>query len=255
MKETLVIKYWSLFVLSHFTSIVWSQPNKGLKDLIGCQQRSTSGHDYVGEANTTVDGIPCQRWSVVEPHDHSFTHVGDHNLCRNPVGTSEPQVWCYTTDPEHLLQNCSVPFCSPLKALDFSLDNDLKPDENNGYTHASLQRKNFPPSFTICTAFRVEAWTEYADPKLLVLKDDNGEAYWLWIKISAATTKTEFSFRFEDLPTPLKQSKVLFYPLQWTRLCLSKDSNTSLVRLVVDGELLVEQEVKVKSQPDNLTLC
>ena len=46
----------------------------------------------------------------------------------------------------------------------------------------------------------------------------------------------------------------MFYPLQWIRVCLSKDSNTSLARLVVDGELLIEQEVKVKNQPDNLNL-
>ena len=46
----------------------------------------------------------------------------------------------------------------------------------------------------------------------------------------------------------------MFSPLQWTRVCLSKDSNTSLARLVVDGELLIEQEVRVKNQPDNLNL-
>ena len=57
------------------------------------------------------------------------------------------------------LQPCNVPLCPPQKALDFSLDNDQKPDENNSYTHASLQMEAFPPSFTICTAFMVEWWT------------------------------------------------------------------------------------------------
>ena len=109
-------------------TIVSAQP----RDQIGCQQRSTSGRSYEGEANTTVDGIPCQRWSDTEPHEHSFTHVGDHNFCRNPNGAwPASQVWCYTTDPEVREQNCSVPFCPTLKALDFSLDNDGKPDENN----------------------------------------------------------------------------------------------------------------------------
>ena len=46
----------------------------------------------------------------------------------------------------------------PLKALDFSLDNDDEPDENSSYTHATLQKENLPHSFTICTAFMVEAW-------------------------------------------------------------------------------------------------
>ena len=68
------------------------------------------------------------------------------------------------------------------KALDFSLDSDGKPDENNIYTHASLQIENLPSSFTICTAFMVEAWAEYTDAKLFVLLGDNGEV-WNWVKI------------------------------------------------------------------------
>ena len=80
-----------------------------------CQHRSTSGRDYVREANATMDRIPCQRWSNTQPHEHGFTHVGDHNFCRNPHGArSQSQVWCYTTDPEVPNQSCSVPYCPPL---------------------------------------------------------------------------------------------------------------------------------------------
>ena len=86
---------------------------------ISCQQKSTSGRSYLGEVNTTVDGIPCQKWSDTKPHDHEFSHVGEHNFCRNPYGSSHSQVWCFTTDPEIPYQNCSVPFCPPLRALDF----------------------------------------------------------------------------------------------------------------------------------------
>ena len=118
------------------------------------------------------------------------------------------------------------------KALDFSLDSDGKPDENNIYTLASLQIENLPPSFTICTAFMVEAWAEYTDAKLFVLLGDNGEV-WNWVKISAFENYTEFSFRWADSPEFSARSEILFYPLQWTRVCLSKDSNTSLARLVV----------------------
>ena len=56
---------------------------------IGCQQRSTSGRSYVGKANTTIDGIPCQRWSDTKPHQHDSTFLGDHNFCRNPAGSSQ----------------------------------------------------------------------------------------------------------------------------------------------------------------------
>ena len=220
---------------------------------IGCQQKSTLGRSYMGEANTTIDGIPCQKWSDKKPHDHSFTHVGDHNFCRNPVGGSHSQVWCFTADPKRERQNCSVPFCPPLKALDFSLDNDGEPDENNNYTHASLLKENLPPSFTICTATMVKAWTKKNYGRLFVLLDDKGKM-WHFVKIYAATSYTQFSFLFESSPMFSNQSKILFYPLQWTRVCLSKDSNTSLARLVVDGELLIEEKVKVKNKPEDLSL-
>ena len=138
----------TIFIFSVYLSFASSQPRgEGSRERrkIGCQQKSTSGRSYTGEANTTVDGIPCQRWSYTQPHDHKFTHAGDHNFCRNPNGASQSQVWCHTTDPEHKLQNCSVPFCPPLKALDFSLDNDRKPDKKNSFTHASLWKEGLPP--------------------------------------------------------------------------------------------------------------
>ena len=161
---------------------VCSQPQYAQEYMFNkCQQKSTSGQDYVGVANTTIEGIPCQKWSDTQPHDHPFTHVGDHNFCRNPIGSPQSQVWCYTTDPDHELQNCSVPFCPPLKALDFSLDNDDKPDKGNSYTQASVQKENFPPSFTVCTAFMVEAWTGYASAMLLALRDDKAKV-WTWVK-------------------------------------------------------------------------
>ena len=198
---------------------------------IGCQQRSTSGRDYMGEANTTIDGIPCQRWSETHPHDHDFTYVGDHNFCRNPNGASQSQVWCFTTDPKIQSQYCTVPFCPISRAIDFSLDSDNKPDENASYTHASLQNENQPPSFTICTAFMVEVWNLYREAPILILLDNMGDVWhYLWIFVTE--TYTEFDLSFEQYPGFSKQREALFYPLQWTRVCLSKDSETSLVRLV-----------------------
>ena len=95
-------------------TIVSFQPIDGESRKIGCQQRSTSGRSYAGEANATVDGIPCQRWSDTEPHNHNFTDVGDHNFCRNPEGVVAPQVWFHTTDHEVLLQYVSSLLSAPL---------------------------------------------------------------------------------------------------------------------------------------------
>ena len=49
----------------------------------------------------------------------------------------------------------------------------------------------------------------------------------------------------------------IFFPLQWTRACLSLDSLASKVRVVVDGQLLVEEEYRReedKYRPANLSL-
>ena len=72
--------------------------------------------------------------------------------------------------------------------------------------------------------------------------------------VLADVTYTEFSFKFVDYPSFSNISEVLFYPLQRTRVCLSKDSNTSMVRLVLDSELLFEKEVMIKNEPTNLNL-
>ena len=101
----------SFFRLLTIFSILGYVSSKQVAKQISCQQRSISGYDYAGEANTTIEGIPCQKWSDTQPHDHPFTHVGDHNFCRNPIGSvwsgvSHSQVWCYTTDPNILWDHC-----------------------------------------------------------------------------------------------------------------------------------------------------
>ena len=130
-------KFLLFLVLSELLDHVSSEPSKTERysRYIGCQQKSSSGLDYEGEANTTVNGIPCQRWSERQPHDHSFTRLGNHNFCRNP-DNGYSGVWCLTSDPDVEWEYCSVPFCPTLKAVDFSLNNDGKPDQDNIYTHA-----------------------------------------------------------------------------------------------------------------------
>ena len=221
---------------------------------IGCQHHSTSGRDYKGTANTTRYGIPCQRWSDTQPHDHQFTHVGDHNFCRNPVGSYD-EVWCYTTDPDMEKQYCSVPFCPSLQVLDFSLDSDMTPDEKGSYTFASLELHNFPASFSICTAFMVENWGILGapNPPLFVLRDNNitwlddKDQKWLYVGFAAAKNKTEFVLHLSGVEFTVATSSI-FFPMQWTRLCLSYNGNTSLMNFVVDGDQLVERVIDVDTE-------
>ena len=70
-----------LLALLSMSKMIWceeigKQPVFGAdQDGVGCQHKSTKGRDYRGGANTTVTGIPCQRWSDTQPHDHPLTHV------------------------------------------------------------------------------------------------------------------------------------------------------------------------------------
>ena len=65
-----------------------------------------------------------------------------------------------------------------LKVLDFSADIDRNPESNGEYTSANLEAGPLPKSFTICSAFMVEAWTtDYAGALMFVLFDVNGNMW------------------------------------------------------------------------------
>ncbi|XP_062584101.1 plasminogen-like, partial [Saccostrea cucullata] len=71
-----------------------SQSNKECLD-------SAKGQYYFGTVSKTGDGIECQRWDKLQPHDHRFVYgfmglsASEHeNYCRNPDNGERP--WCYT---------------------------------------------------------------------------------------------------------------------------------------------------------------
>ena len=91
---TLTIVNFLLALLSTM-NMVWCEEG-GMVPVIGadvgCQHWLTSGRDYDGAANTTVTGIPCQKWSDIQPYNHPHAHVGDHNFCRNPGSSTNYKV-------------------------------------------------------------------------------------------------------------------------------------------------------------------
>ena len=109
-----------------------------------CQEGNPLGASYSGKLNVTASGRTCQVWAASQPHEHSYTYMGEHNHCRNPDGDPSG-VWCYTTDPDKDLEYCSVPICAlTLKVFDFSADNDHEPDSNGEFTSAECDiRQNF----------------------------------------------------------------------------------------------------------------
>ena len=143
-----------------------------------------------------------------------------------------------------------------LKILDFSLDVDRAADGNGSYTHASLEKEQLPPSFTICSAFMVEAWTtDFSAAEMFALKTREGVT-WAYVHLYCAADYTEYKV---DLGS-IKMTSVipdLLFPLRWTRVCLALDADSGLVRLVADGDLLMEEVYKVEEdteKPTNLFL-
>ena len=130
---------------------------------------------------------------------------------------------------------------STLKVLDFSADGDQQPDSNGEYTGATLEAGPLPESFTICSAFMTEAWTtEFMAVFLFRLYNDDGYK-WIHINFYAASSYTEFGVSVGQA-RHLNQTEDVFFPLQWTRACLSLDS--SKIKLVANGQLLVDGEYK-----------
>ena len=205
----------------------------------GCQLRSTRGSEYLGEANTTLSGRPCQVWSARAPHVTKFPEVGEHNYCRNP-NRMPGGVFCYTTDPGRRWEYCRVPrfhHCPPLRLLDFSADSDNKRDSTGKYTHASLEKEAMPLSFTICSALMVKTWPDSSNAQMFTIMTDGGKG-WLQVKFYATHDRTRFTivtqkFSFEVT----NSSSSVIFPHQWVRVCASLDA-AFLVRLVVDGQLL-----------------
>ena len=222
-----------------------------------CQEGDPPGRSYSGKMNVTTSGRTCQVWATTQPHEHPFTDVGEHNYCRNPY-KHPGGVFCFTTDAEKRFELCSVPICgSALKVLDFSADNNDEPDINGEFTSATLLNAvALPESFTICSALMVDAWTTgNAEAVMFVLLDRFGYM-WSMVYVHATTSYTEYEVYHAHI-TLVKQTKVVFFPLRWKRVCLSLDSVAGKLTLVVDGVLLGEEEYMREAdmhRPYNLNL-
>ena len=142
------------------------------------------------------------------------------------------------------------------KVLDFSAENDNEPDSNGEFTSATLKAGFLPESFTICSAFMVDAWIDkstFAD--MITLLDDDGYKYG-GIEIYADETYTEY-YAYLGPAEIIVTTGTAFFPLQWTRACLSLDWIASKVRMVVDGQLLGEGDYRREEddkRPSNLRL-
>ena len=80
---------------------------------------------------------------------------------------------------QNVIQDRQPRSVSTLKVLDFSADGDQQPDSNGEYTSATLEAGPLPESFTICSAWMVEAWTADSTAATLFQLLDNDGIDWL----------------------------------------------------------------------------
>ena len=80
------------------------------------------------------------------------------------------------------------------KVFDFLADNNHESDSNGECTCATLEAGALSESFTICSAFIVEA-TDFSDAVLFTLLNNNGIT-WAKINLWATPSYTEYSVHF-----------------------------------------------------------
>ena len=100
----------------------------------------------------------------------------------------------------------------------------------------------------------VEAWTADSTAAILFQLLDNDGYDWLSSKIWSASTYIEYEVSVGPA-FHLYEKETVLMPLQWIRACLSLDS--SKVKMVANGELLVDEEYKKDEdtdRPANLNL-
>ena len=140
-----------------------------------------------------------------------------------------------------------------LRVFDFSEDVDRKPDSNGEYTSATLEAVPLPESFTICSAVMVEAWTTvFSEADMFTLLSNDGDE-WGYTNLYAGNLYTEYYVQLGPVFFT-KQTQTVFFPLQWSRVCLSLDSVKSKVVLVADGQLLGEEEYEREEDEKRTTL-
>ena len=148
-------------------------------------------------------------------------------------------------------ENINPPGESQLsKVLDFADDNDGKADKDGEFSSASLTGINLPESFAICTAFMVEAWTtDFSGADLFLILNSDGDV-WGDIHLITSSSQTLYSVTLGSVSFLVKETSV-FFPLQWTKVCLALDSITSKVVLVVDGD--VKKQIGYETEHYRLT--
>ena len=143
-----------------------------------------------------------------------------------------------------MLIKLSIIFCSVvascqaerrIQVLDFSEDNDGKNDSNGEFTSATLDIKEAPPTFTICSAFMVKEWScGWGCYSMIfnLLWDDDGTS----LVMKTETNRTDALLLYSINDSDWIVGKVLLFRLQWVHICVSIDRIIGSIQIVVNGQ-------------------
>ena len=132
--------------------------------------------------------------------------------------------------------------------IDFSDDNDHGPDSYGEYTRASLTKPDMPQDFTICASYMVMAWKDFTSAFIFELRAEDGEG-WAHLSMSALYKYTQFAVKLGKISFSVKSDNILF-PLTWIHMCVSLETVSGSVSLIVDGSLL-KKEVHRENRDDD----
>ena len=120
--------------------------------------------------------------------------------------------------------------------LDVSDDVDHEPDTEGEYTGVSLTKPGMSTDFTICGALRTEAWTGLeTGAELFQLNGEDGQQ-WGYVSVYAASTYTEYEVSLGHVWLSVTTASIWF-PLTWTRVCVSLDTVSGTVVVDTNGQV------------------
>ena len=137
-------------------------------------------------------------------------------------------------------------------------DNDNLRDSSGEFTRASITKPAMPKDFTICAAYMVEAWSRNGRfVRLFTVYNDYG-TWDSFVLVDPSEGNTQFSVDLGAEVHFVAYGAHVLFPLTWTRICVSLDTVTGNVRLVVDGEVIHEKvhekAIGRTNGPTNLTM-
>ena len=127
-----------------------------------------------------------------------------------------------------------------IKVIDVSDDDDQEPDGVGEYTGASLTKPGMPADFTVCGAFRTEAWTTPFQSALLFQLNKQDGIKWGYISMIALETETVYDIGFGNMKKHELKTGKLYFPFEWVRVCASLETALGELVLVVDGRVVFE---------------